>query len=228
MFPHFYQRFDAGFTDPMLDAVNVHPLSHLIYRDRTYELSHFMSKELQLRDFRDFFLATYPEHKPVVSDEDNAASIYCDETGWTIHRKRAWLAVLCGSHYDYIDFSIQAGAEAGTEESRRCIRTWMKHLSEFIHTFDFIHAKPMPDWIQAPPAPLVAATLARSGADYIAYLADSREVTEPAAAAHLRVHLFRSPNGDLHRALFLAPNRTLLSRCQGYRWGPHQTGIDAV
>jgi hypothetical protein len=179
--PHFDQKFDAAFADSMLDAVNVHPLPNLVYQGRTYQLGNFMAEELQLAEFRDFFLATYPERKPTVSDEDNAASLYRDETGWTIHRKRAWMAVLCGSHYDYIDFSIQAGAEAGTEESRRCIRSWMKNLSEFIHSFDFVHAKPLPGWIETSPGPLVVATLAKPGVDYIAYLADGREVSDPAA-----------------------------------------------
>ena len=67
----------------------------------------------------------------------NCASLYRDEIGWTIHRKRAWTALLSGSHYDYIDFSINVGAEAGTEASRVKIRTWMKNLSEFFHSFDF-------------------------------------------------------------------------------------------
>ena len=55
----------------------------------------------------------YPEKKPVVQDEDNTASIYRDTVGWTIHRKRAWTSLLNGSHYDYIDFSITVGNEAG-------------------------------------------------------------------------------------------------------------------
>ena len=63
-----------------------------------------MSKELHLEQFRDFFLAAYSEPKPVISDEDNAASMYVDDTGWTIQRKRAWMAVMCGAHYDFIDF----------------------------------------------------------------------------------------------------------------------------
>lgn len=179
--PHFYQAFDESFTGPMLDAVNIHPLPNLIYQGRTYQLGNFMSKELQLAEFREFFLATYPAHKPTISDEDNCASCYRDRIGWTIHRKRAWMAVMCGAHYNYIDFSLQVGVEAGTEESRRSIRTWLKNLSEFIHTFDFIGAKPMPDWIESSPAPLISTSLAAVGKDYVAYLADPREVTDPSA-----------------------------------------------
>ena len=157
--PQFSQDFDRSFAGSMLDAVNVHPLPNLILRGRKYQLGNFMSKELQLTEFRDFFLAAHRERKPVISDEDNCASMYCDEVGWTIHRKRAWMAVLCGSHYDYIDFSIQAGLESGTKESRRGIRAWMRNLSEFIHSVDFIRAQPAPDWIEAKPAPCVAAAL---------------------------------------------------------------------
>ena len=130
--PRFYQGFDESFSGQMLDAVNIHPLPNLGFHGRTYQLGNFMSKELfQLAEFRDFFLATYGERKPTISDEDNDASMYRDVTGWTIHRKRAWMAVMCGAHYDYIDFSIQVGGEAGQmADQRRNIRTWMKNLSE--------------------------------------------------------------------------------------------------
>lgn len=179
--PRFGQSFDASFQGAMLDAVNVHPLPDLTYRNRTYQLGNFMSKELQLEQFREFFLATSSVQKPCISDEDNCASIYRDDAGWTIHRKRAWMAVMCGAHYDYIDFSITVGSETGTEQSRRKIRTWMKHLSEFIHSFDFVHARPAPAWIESKPDHLVAGTMALPGSDYVAYLADGREVTNPSA-----------------------------------------------
>jgi len=179
--PHFMQSFDGSFSESMLDAVNIHPLPNLTYNSRTYQLGNFMSKELQLEEFRNFFLALASTQKPCISDEDNCASMYLDNVGWTIDRKRAWMAVICGAHYNYIDFSIIVGSEAGTRDSRKKIRTWMKHLSEFIHTVDFIHAHPAPDWIESKPAPLVAGTLALPGSDYIAYLADGRELTDPSA-----------------------------------------------
>ena len=114
-------------------------------------------------------------------DEDNAASLYRDTTGWTIHRKRAWTALLNGCHYDYIDFSITVGSESGTAASRREIRTWMRRLSEFMASFDFVHSKPDLSWIAEYPANLVASGLSESGRDYVAYLADSRELTDPTA-----------------------------------------------
>src|SRR5262249_15123149 len=111
--PDFYQSFDASFAESMLDIVNIHPLPDLKLGGRTYGLGEFMAKQLCLSEFRDFFLATTKFPKPVVSDEDNAASLYLDDGGWTIERKRAWMAVMCGSHYDFIDFSIQIHLESG-------------------------------------------------------------------------------------------------------------------
>ena len=203
--PRFYQGFDESFSGSMLDAVNIQPLPNLGFHGRTYQLGNFMSKELQLAEFRDFFLATYGERKPTISDEDNDASMYRDVTGWTIHRKRAWMAVMCGGHYDYIDFSIQSGLEAGTEESRRNIRTWMKNLTVFIHSFDFIHAKPAPGWISTQPAPLVTAALAKPGEDYIAYLADGRELTDPAAGQRIAGPIGFDLFEGTYRACFYSP-----------------------
>src|SRR5437899_3370233 len=133
--PEFSQVFDASYSGTMLDVVNAHPLPNLILKGRKYQLGNFMSKELQLAEFRDFFLAASKEPKPSISDEDNAASLYLDDAGWTIDRKRAWMAVMCASHYNFIDFSIQANMETGTEESKRKIGKWVKNLSEFIHSF---------------------------------------------------------------------------------------------
>lgn len=195
--PEFSQGFDAGYSGTMLDIVNVHPLPHLLYKGRRYELGNFMSRELQLAEFRDFFLAVSKESKPTVSDEDNDASMYVDDTGWTIHRKRAWMAVMCGAHYDFIDFSIQAHLEAGTDESQRKIRDWIKHLSGFISSFDFVRASTAQDWIREVPEHTVGAGLDISGRDYVAYLADGREVTDPGAGKPIAGELsVRLPAGD--------------------------------
>jgi hypothetical protein len=201
--PKFYQAFDTSFSGSMLDAVNVHPLPDVTLRGRTYQLGNFMSKELQLTDFRDFFLAAQHEPKPCI--EDNAASMYCDDVGWTIQRKRAWMAVMCGGQYDYIDFSIQAGQEAGTEESRKKIRTWMRHLSEFIHSFDFVHAQPVPGWIESKPEHLVEAILAKPGSDYIAYLADSRELSDPTAGQPISGPIVFGLPAGTYRVYFYSP-----------------------
>jgi uncharacterized protein DUF6298/cellulase (glycosyl hydrolase family 5) len=176
--PKFNQGTDASFKSDSFDAVNVHPLPDTRYGERVYQMGNFMSKELMLSEFRDFCLATYREKKPMIMDEDNTASLYRDEAGWTIHRKRAWTALLCGSHYDYIDFSMNVGSEAGTEESRRKIRTWMKNLSEFFHSFDFIRSQPLMNWLQNKPTAIVESVLGIPGEDYVVYLADAREVTD--------------------------------------------------
>jgi hypothetical protein len=98
-----------------------------------------------------------------------------------MHRKRAWTALLSGCHYDYIDFSITVGSESGTEASRAAIRSWMQHLSEFMDSFDYVHSKLAPEWIVAAPQPLLASSLSVEGRDFVAYLADQREVTDPTA-----------------------------------------------
>ena len=111
--------------------MNVHPLPDTSLNGHVYDMGNFMSKELRLDQVAGFCRATYALPKPAVLDEDNAASMYRDTTGWTIHRKRAWAALMNGCHYDYIDFSITVGNESGTPASQRGIRSWMQHLSEF-------------------------------------------------------------------------------------------------
>jgi hypothetical protein len=184
--PKFNQGTDASFKSDSFDAVNVHPLPDTRYGERVYQMGNFMSRELMLSEFHDFCLATYREKKPTVVDEDNTASLYRDEVGWTIHRKRAWMALLSGSHYDYIDFSIIVGSEAGTEESRRKVRTWMKHLSEFFHSFDFVRSQPLTNWLQNKPSAVVESVLGIPGEDYVVYLADAREFTDSKAGTPIQ------------------------------------------
>src|SRR5205085_12423112 len=104
-----------------------------------------------LSEVADFCQAAYRQRKPAVLDEDNAASMYRDPVGWTIHRKRAWTALFNGAHYDYIDFSITMGSEAGTPASRRDIPSWMQYLSEIMAGVDCVPSKPTPHWIKATP-----------------------------------------------------------------------------
>jgi hypothetical protein len=168
------------------DIVNMHPVPNVVYAGRSYHLSDFMSKQLRLRDLRDFGLATYAAPKPLNQDEDNIASQYKDAEAWTIHRKRAWTTLLSGGHYDYIDFSIVNGAEAGTPESQRHIRAWMKHLSDFIHSVDLSRARPISGVVQELPAHVLEVLFGVASEDYCLYLADEREL---AAARDL-------PDGD--------------------------------
>lgn len=172
------QDLDASFAEPVFDAVNVHPLPDVTLGGRTYQLGRFMGKQLKLEEVLDFCRAAAVLPKPCSLDEDNTASLYRDEDGWTIHRKRAWVAALSGCHYDYIDFSIVAGQEAGTEQSRRTIRTWMQHLTAFLHSRDLVSSRPGIDWLRDVPPNVLVATFGSPNCDYVAYLADSREIDD--------------------------------------------------
>ena len=202
-YPSFEQPLDASFGNPLFDAVNVHPLPDTILHGRRYMLGRFMGRELKLGELRDFCLAAVRHSQPCVLDEDNSASLYRDEVGWTIHRKRAWTAVLSGCHYDYIDFSIGVGQEAGTAASRRMIRTWMRHLSAFIQAFDVLAARPDTGWLRVESAAAVVAGLAVTRRAYAAYIADGREIDEQGAGTPLggpvRLAL---PPGAYHVALY--------------------------
>lgn len=180
------QRSDLSFGPLDYDVVNMHPLPNTTYQGRGYDLGAFMSKQLTLRALRDFGHATYAAPKPLNQDEDNVASQYKDAAAWTIHRKRAWTVLLTGGHYDYIDFSIINGCEAGTPASQAAIRAWLGHLAGFMRTLDLVRARPLPGLLtETPPAALDVA-FGVPGEDYALYLADEREL---AAARDL-------PDGD--------------------------------
>lgn len=172
---------DSSFTGEMFDIVNNHPLPETVLDGHAYDLGAFMSKELRLAQVAAFCRATTKHPKPTVLDEDNAASLYRDTTGWTIDRKRAWTALMNGCHYDLIDFSITVGSESGTSASRRELRLWMKHLSDFMRSFDLVGSGLDPGWIAGYPNNILVSGRSAPGRDYIAYLADFREVTDPSA-----------------------------------------------
>ena len=178
--PDVHQFADGTFArTAFYDVANMHPLSNMIYRERHYDLGQFMSGRLCLANFRQYCLDTYQEAKPLNLDEDNAASQYKNPAGWTLHRKRAWTALFCGCHYDVIDFSIINYCETGTPESQKHLRTWMKHLSEYIHSVDLVRARPALQVICEHPEFTLPSVLAVEGQDYNIYLADRREWDEP-------------------------------------------------
>ncbi|AZN39981.1 cellulase family glycosylhydrolase [Paenibacillus albus] len=192
------QCSDLSFGEFCIDVVNMHPLPNTTYGGRGYNMGEFMSKQLRLRELRDYCLATKDEHKPLNLDEDNVASQYKDYDGWTIHRKRAWMTLISGCHYDYIDFSINIYLETGTPASQKHIRTWMKHLSEFVHSIDLAAARPLTDVVKEEPINTVTSALGIPGSDYCIYIADERELTEDGsgewiAASRLCVDL---PEGE--------------------------------
>ena len=170
--------------DPLLDnkevnVVNVHSISARC-RGKMYPLGISYERDLGLQFLHYLWTSWYEEaSKPLVMHEDLVAIGYLCDEGWTIHRKRAWTIVFSGGHYDMIDFSIQArGQERGTPESREKIRSWMKHLSELIHSLDFVHSRPLRDFPVAKPEGTNAATLTIGKGEWIIYLADSREINE--------------------------------------------------
>lgn len=194
---------DATFASSNFDIVNDHPLPNTQFGGQTFDMGDFMSKQLRLAGVQGFCRATYSQRKPVSLDEDNTASIYRDIAGWTIHRKRAWTALFSGCHYDYIDFSITVGSEAGTPASRAAIRSWMQHLSEFMDSFDYVHSAPAPDWIAAHPEHLLVSALSASGKDFAAYMADDREEGDATAGESISGDVtFALPPGSYDLTLY--------------------------
>ena len=210
--PEFEQPADHTFDELDFDVVNMHPLPNTSFRRRNYDMGDFMSKQLKLAAVRDFALDSYGSRKPLNYDEDNVATRYLDPEGWTIHRKRAWVTVLSGAHYDMIDFSIIPGRETGTSESRRCIRTWMGHLSQFVHSLDLVRARPLSEeWLRQQPEHTVASVLAVEEEEYCIYLADGREREEANCGEPIEGVLeITLPDGDFTVCTY-APNTGLYS-----------------
>ena len=199
----FEQPCEATFEGLDFDIVNVHPLPNTTYRGRSYDMGAFMSKELSLRAVRDFALTTYAEAKPLNYDEDNVASRYLDPDGWTIHRKRAWISLFCGAHYDMIDFSILPHRERGSDESQKCIRRWLAHLTAFIHSLDLVRARPLTGWLRAQPDHTLASVFAVEGEDYCVYLADEREIAVAGCGEAIEGRLcFDLPQGEFGLSCF--------------------------
>ena len=171
----FLQTLDRSYDAMDYDVVNVHPLPATRLRGADHDLGAFMSKQLRLQAFRDMTLAAGRESKPLNHDEDNVASQYRDPDGWTVHRKRAWVALLCGAHYDVIDFSIQPFLEAGSPGAQAHLRSWFRILSTYVHGLDLTRSRPLPEILRSCPPGAVAAAFGTPGTDYTVYVADARE-----------------------------------------------------
>lgn len=169
---------DKSFGQLSADIVNVHPLENIVYKGKSYNMGLFMSKQLCLKDFRDYCLAAWDEPKPLNIDEDNVASRFRDYDGWTIHRKRAWTSLFCGAHYDYIDFSIVNYCPAGTGDSQKYLHKWYKNLRDFTSSMDFIKGKPLMGVVAGCPGEVLESVYGIPGKQYNIYLADKRELTE--------------------------------------------------
>jgi hypothetical protein len=215
-----HQFSDRSFDSQEYEVVNMHPLSNMKHRGKQYNLGRFMQAQLNLEAYRQYCLDLYPEAKPLNLDEDNCASQYKDLHGWTIHRKRAWMALLCGAHYDVIDFSINNYLETGTPQSQRHIRNWMRHLSEYVHALDLVHSRPMPMLVRQNPKHALAVVFGVPCKDYSAYLADHREAGDPSAGERVEGELVIDlPKGDYKAACF-SPQTGLYSPRTLHSGGP--------
>lgn len=203
--PPYAQFVSEGFDDVTFDIVNVHQMHRTTYRGRNYDISMFMSRQLRLMELRNLFVASAEERKPLNMDEDNAASRFTNPEGWTIHRKRAWTTVLSGGHYDVIDFTVQNRQETGTREAQAALRSWLKHLSEFVHQIDLAKARPMPQTVKMAPQHVVASVLGVAGSDYAVYLADAREVTEKDLGEPIKGELEMTLPAGSWQATFMDP-----------------------
>jgi hypothetical protein len=209
--PDVHQFADQSFDTLAFDVVNMHPLSNMIYRGKHLDLGQFMMARLRLRNLRQYCRDLYQERKPLNLDEDNCASQYKDINGWTIHRKRAWMTLLCGAHYDMIDFSIINYCETGTPESQRCLRTWMKHLSEFVHSLDLVQSRPLHLGPTGIPDHVIGSAFGVREEDFAIYFADARELDEPGHGDSIKLDLVIPLEAHEHEMRSYSPTSGLYS-----------------
>jgi len=198
-------ELDIVVNEKTIDAIDIHDWHHTSYKGTILPpLARFMQRDLKLERIIYLWTTCHDAAKPLIFDEDNAATNGLDEEAWTIHRKRAWTTLCSGGHYDMIDFSIQAkGQEAGTPASRAYIRSWMKHLSTFIHSVDFVHTTPVRDFCSKVPESTIAVTLAKPGAEYVIYVADKRERDEKGCGEPCSgILTFSLPTGSYEARLY--------------------------
>ena len=203
--PVVTQFHDGSFGEKDFDVINVHPMANLMLGGRRYQLGNFMSKELQLADLIDFGRETWARPKPCVLDEDNAASMFQDEVAWTIHRKRAWVALLSGSHYDEIDFSIQLGKETGTRGVLPSLSQMVQNTLRILRLDRLSSRRACAEWIGRLPDHTRAATFAVKNKDYVAYLADAREVTDRTAGEQIAGKIDLSLPSGRFRVRYFSP-----------------------
>jgi hypothetical protein len=114
-----------------VEISNVHPLDVMTVGEETFNLGAFMSADSRLNEYQAFCRRMRALDGAVNLDEDNNASRFMDERGWTIHRQRAWIALLSNCHYNFIDFSILPGRERSSEDGRRLLRSRFGTLARF-------------------------------------------------------------------------------------------------
>lgn len=114
-----------------VDVCNVHPLDVMTAGGETFNTGEFMSADSRLAEYQAYCRKLRSLGGAVNLDEDNNASRFMDERGWTIHRQRAWIGLLSGCHYDFIDFAVRPGWERGTGDDRRLLRARFATLARF-------------------------------------------------------------------------------------------------
>src|SRR5260370_29318460 len=103
-------------------------------------------------------------------------------------------------------------------------------------SFDYVHSHLARDWVQELPAHVIASGLAVTDRDYVAYLADDREVTDPAAgqpisgtvklslpAAKFDLTLYAPGTGQYSPAILLQVGPA----SPGFPASPHATAVRA-
>jgi hypothetical protein len=80
----------------------------------------------------------------------------------------------------------------------------MKYLSEFIHSLDLVHARPLPGFLRAQPEHTLECVFGVADEDYCIYLADEREIDEPGCGETIRGSItFDLPDGAFEVACYL-------------------------
>jgi hypothetical protein len=96
-----------------------------------FNLGIFMTADSRLDEYASFCKAVRSFKGPINIDEDNVATRFMDRRGWTIHRQRAWIALMSGCFYDCIDFSVLPGRERTKDGTTALLRTWFSILGRF-------------------------------------------------------------------------------------------------
>lgn len=184
------QPLDLTLGDMDVDIVNVHPLPNTVIGGRGHELGRFMRGDLALRQVADFCRAAGVAAKPVNLDEDNAATQYTNDFGWTLHRKRAWVAVLNGCHYDMIDFTIRPGVSF--DAGGQLLRRWTRFLGRACERWAVADAVGWDGFTLAPADHDLVAVGTHNGAgSWLLYVSDAAEAmpTDTPADQHVELRL---------------------------------------
>ena len=184
---------NADADEPVdVDVINVHPLPGTVLQGQTYDLGRFMNGDLAAEQVTAFCRAAAQCGTPVNLDEDNAATQYTNPFGWSLHRRRAWLAALHGCHYDMIDFTIRPGVPWEPDSP---LRQWTRVLGNACDEWHLCLATPVDDWRVADPEQRCRVVVVRPGKaaehTYLAYVHDITETTswtDPLAAAAASLH----------------------------------------